>query len=302
MKTRDIMIKGQIIDMVDVTKFLGVHIDACLSWRHHIQNTRNKIAKGLGKICKARKVLQKSTLLTLYNSFILPYLTYCIEIWGMTFKCHIDPLFKLQKKALRLITHSHRLAHTESLLKQLNILTIEKLYVFSVQLFMFKFSNAVLPAVFSDFFVVNADVHDHNTRQHLQYHTPIVHSQQTSRRVRVTGVRAHHIFSSIIGYSCSIGQYKISIKRHLIFHDVCLKWPLDDVIWGLGSMRPVSGARMGNYIPVNYGVWLLIPPLNACFWGRGGGGSIGTSVFGRRFNSVLLIHLLFLPQWKLVFF
>ena len=117
MKTRDIMIKGQIIDMVDVTKFLGVHIDACLSWRHHIQNTRNKIAKGLGIICKARKVLQKSTLLTMYNSFTLPYLTYCIEIWGMTFKCHIDPLFKIQKRALRLITHSHRLAHTESLFK-----------------------------------------------------------------------------------------------------------------------------------------------------------------------------------------
>ena len=134
---------------------------------------------------------------------------------------------------------------------------------------MFKFSNAVLPAVFSDFFVVNADVHDYNTMQRLQYHTPIVHSQQTSRRVRVTGVRAHHILSSIIGYSCSIGQYKKSIKRHLIFHDVCLKWPLDNGIWGLGSLRPVSGARMGNYIPVNYVVWLVIPALNACFWGRG---------------------------------
>ena len=60
-RTHDIMIKGQIIDMVDVTKFLGVHIDACLSWRHHIQNIRNKIAKGLGMICKARKVLQQST-------------------------------------------------------------------------------------------------------------------------------------------------------------------------------------------------------------------------------------------------
>ena len=91
----------------------------------------------------------------------------------MTFKCHIDPLLKIQKKALRLITHSHRLAHTESLFKELNIITIEKLYVFSVQLFMFKLSNAVLPAVFSYFFVVNADVHDYNTRQRLQYHTPI---------------------------------------------------------------------------------------------------------------------------------
>ena len=58
--------------------------------------------------------------------------TYCIEIWGMTFKCHIDPLFKIQKKALRLITHSHRLAHTESLFKELNILTIEVFEVFTL--------------------------------------------------------------------------------------------------------------------------------------------------------------------------
>ena len=165
------MIKGQIIDMVDVTKFLGVHIDACLSWRHHIQNIRNKIAKGLRIICKARKVLQQSTLLTLYNSFILPYLTYCIEIWGMTFKSHLDPLIKIQKRALRLITNSHRLAHTEPLFKELNILTLQKSYVFSVQLLMFKFYSGMLPRVFSDFFVANADVHDHDTRQRHLYHT-----------------------------------------------------------------------------------------------------------------------------------
>ena len=85
MKTRDIMIKGRIID-------------ACPSWCHHIQNTRNKIAKGLGIICKVSKVLHKSTLLTLDISFILPYLTYYIKIWGMTFKCHIDSLLKIQKR------------------------------------------------------------------------------------------------------------------------------------------------------------------------------------------------------------
>ena len=44
-RTHDIMIKGQIIDMVDVTQFLGVHIASCLSWRHHIQNIRTKLLK-----------------------------------------------------------------------------------------------------------------------------------------------------------------------------------------------------------------------------------------------------------------
>ena len=45
MKTRDIVIKDQIIDMVKVTKILGVHVDACLSWRHHIQIPEIRLLK-----------------------------------------------------------------------------------------------------------------------------------------------------------------------------------------------------------------------------------------------------------------
>ena len=46
-------------------------------WLH-----QQKIAKGIGVIIKARKLFDKVTLLSLYNSLILPYLSYCIHIWG----------------------------------------------------------------------------------------------------------------------------------------------------------------------------------------------------------------------------
>ena len=44
------------------------------------QLKKNKVSKGLGIIFKARPVLDQKCLL--YNSFVYPYLIYCIEIWG----------------------------------------------------------------------------------------------------------------------------------------------------------------------------------------------------------------------------
>ena len=41
---------------------------------------------GLGIMSKARKVLKETTLQTLYNSLIYPYLSYCVELWELLVK------------------------------------------------------------------------------------------------------------------------------------------------------------------------------------------------------------------------
>ena len=96
-------------------KYLGVIIDHKLKWCEHISYVKNKVSKGLGIIFKARAVLDQQCLLTLYNSFVCPYLIYCIEIWGTASQIHLQPLFLAQKKVVRIITFSHYLAHTHNL-------------------------------------------------------------------------------------------------------------------------------------------------------------------------------------------
>ena len=54
---------------------------------------RGKLCKSIGIICKARTLLNKSTLVTLYNSFEFPYISYCIEVWGNTFDKYLLPLY-----------------------------------------------------------------------------------------------------------------------------------------------------------------------------------------------------------------
>ena len=70
------------LEKVNSTKFLGVIIDSKISWLSHIQFIKTKISKGIGILCKARKYLTISSLITLYFSFIYPNILYCIETWG----------------------------------------------------------------------------------------------------------------------------------------------------------------------------------------------------------------------------
>ena len=84
-------------DRVKYTKFLGVIIDEKWNWTHHISYIKNKISTGFGIILRARNFFTKSTLLKLYNLFVLPYLIYCVEIWGNASEIHILPIITLKK-------------------------------------------------------------------------------------------------------------------------------------------------------------------------------------------------------------
>ena len=73
------------------TKFLGVIIDYKLNWKKHISYIIGKIAKWIGVITNARKLLDKEILVTLYYTFIYSYLYICVTaiMSGVTRLHHI---------------------------------------------------------------------------------------------------------------------------------------------------------------------------------------------------------------------
>ena len=109
-------------------------------------------------------MLNKRPLTNLYHTFIYPYLIYCVEVWGSAKYVHLSPILFLQKKNIRLITFSKRLAHTEPLFLQLNILPIDKLIQDRIGLFMYKMYNDLHPPTINNMYIKNSDVHNHNTR------------------------------------------------------------------------------------------------------------------------------------------
>ena len=78
-------------------------IDEHLNWASHIRTIKCELACGIGILCKATKVLKSSNLLTLYNSFLLPYICYCIEVRNSACDKYISSLFKYKKGLSRLL-------------------------------------------------------------------------------------------------------------------------------------------------------------------------------------------------------
>ena len=97
----NIHINNTKIDRVNDTKFLGVHIDANLSWSKHLNVIQKKVSKSIGVMSRLKNKLNEETKLTLYSTLILPHLTYCCSIWGNTYKSRLSELIKQQTLCFR---------------------------------------------------------------------------------------------------------------------------------------------------------------------------------------------------------
>lgn len=220
--TEKLLINGQEIELVQFTKFLGIYIDSRLTWGKHIDYIKGKVARSIGILCKARKYLNKTTLMTLYYSFVYPCLSYCAEVWGNTYNSYLDPLFRLQKKSIRIITNSPKFCRTTELFKQCDVLSLRNIYLLSIQMFMYKYYQGILPNIFRAFFALNSTVHSYNTRQLQTYHAPIARLSQTTKFIRYVGVKTHAIFCPDVSYCCSYHCYKKEIRKRLLSHDIVL--------------------------------------------------------------------------------
>ena len=182
-------IDGTAIECVSKTKFLGVIVDDKFSWSDHISVVNNKISKSLGMMYKAKFLLNEKCMLMLYNSLILPYLDYCCEIWGNTYKSNLSKIIVSQKKAIRYIanSHSHK-AHTNPLFHKYKCLKFNDLITYKTSIVMFKANNVLLPPALQKYFVKSSDVHNYNSRNSRNFHTPQVSSKLKSMAISSVGV------------------------------------------------------------------------------------------------------------------
>ena len=219
----DLIIKNESINQDHKTKFLGVIVDEKLTWFEHIQYIKCKIAKGIGIICKARKLLNSKTLCTLYYCFVYPDLNYCVEVWGDTFKTYLQALVKLQKRVLRIISYSKWNASVDHLYKYYNIMQLKKIFFYKVALLMFRVKTSSAPSIFRELFIENRSVHDYFTRQHDKFHVPNAKRNYMQRTIGYRGVIVwNHITSKHITYDRSLLSFKFALRKYVFNDDTLL--------------------------------------------------------------------------------
>ena len=117
----------------DNVKFLELpFLDKHLTWNQHVNNISISIAKGIGILYKVKDYLLEDSFLMIYNTLILPYISYCKIVWGNCHKTKLNHIFLLQKKAVRICTNSTYLSHTNPLLCRLKVFKLHDINTTSV--------------------------------------------------------------------------------------------------------------------------------------------------------------------------
>ena len=159
-------------------------------------------------------------MLTMYYSFIYPYLNYCIHVWGASRKTYLNKVILLQKKAVRIISGADRLAHTELLFRSLAMLNIDKIYSYNVGLMMFKFHHEKLPLILKKFFTKNCAIHSYNTRQKYLLHIPRFDKEVGKRSFRLrAAISWNHLLQNLNSLDIRISTFKTHLKQYLIVHN-----------------------------------------------------------------------------------
>ena len=178
----DLIIENVVINRTNHSKFLGVMVDQHLTFEAHVRYIKGKYAAVLA-LLYGKRMLQEQTLLTIYYLFIYPNFTCCITVWGHTYPTVLDPLIKCKKRAVRIVHGAGKYDYTYPKFQSI-ILNSRKLYMYSVQIFLYKYRQQNLPEIFIDFFTVASTIHEHLTRQNNHYRAPLARCVQRSSALR----------------------------------------------------------------------------------------------------------------------
>ena len=137
----DVLFNGSPIEFSDSCSYLGVLIDNKLVFRNHIDRVVSKISKNTGILYKIRDFLPREARLSYYYSFILPYLTYNVLVWGSTYPVHLNSLIIQHKRTIRTLAGVPYGHHTTGLFYEYKLLKFVDLYKYHVCLYMFSARN-----------------------------------------------------------------------------------------------------------------------------------------------------------------
>ena len=146
-----INICNSVLEREHSTKFLGLNIDEQLTWKSHINKLKAKLSSSIYIINRIKNHLPHKALKDIYYTLIHSHLIYGNTAWGAS--SQIEHLFKIQKKAIRLINRKTFRAHTDPIFKRENVLKIHDLYKLHSALLIYDYKHNKLPISFTNFFM-----------------------------------------------------------------------------------------------------------------------------------------------------
>jgi hypothetical protein len=201
------------LEIVREAKFLGIWFDQRMNGEVHIDKLKKKLSGGVAALIKTRFLLNSKTLRLVYHAFFTSHLVYGVEFYGLNYKNKLDPLLKLQKRALRIVLGIGFRDTLSVHWREITILPVPLLVKYIICLFIFKSINGFY------FNVLDLSVCSRNTRGHYGSKIILTKSSSEGARQTISNMGAtvwNDIPDSIRMMRCGVGTFKRHLKSYFI--------------------------------------------------------------------------------------
>ena len=207
---------NEILKNIENDKVLGVHIDNNLTWTVHTEFIAKKIASNLWLLSKLKEYLSTEHRVQFYKTYIQPHIDYCSTVWGGTSHSNLNRIYRLQKRAVKIILN-YEYNDIASSMNDLKIMNIYERIFLRKAKFMFKISKAITPSYINVMFSLR----------------PINETIQSLRSVNTSSFQIprpqKEIFKQSLIYSGPIIWNNLpdslkNLETVNSFHNNCIKW------------------------------------------------------------------------------
>jgi hypothetical protein len=201
----NIAFRNKKIQELNEVKFLGVMIDNLIMWKKHIELITGKLNKACYIIRRSKQFLNIDTLKMIYFAFFHSIIYYGLIFWGNTY--HSVSIFRLQKRAIRIIVGTGYKDSCRKIFSSLKILPLPSLYIFFVLMFMVNNWGM---------FVINSDMYSTWTRNCSNLHLPSANLSIYQKGTQFIGIK---LFNNLRTYikklSGNINLFKKTLLQFL---------------------------------------------------------------------------------------
>ena len=148
---------------------------------------------------------------------IYPYINYCNIVWASTHQTKLEPLYRLQKRAVRTICCVHPRHSSQPLFSRIGVLSVYQVNHLQIGLFVHGSLGKTLPTFFHNLFGYNSQNHNYLTRSSNLLRPPKARTSQTQFNI---GFRGSKIWNALpVGLhlsELSVYQFKNGLKTLLL--------------------------------------------------------------------------------------
>ena len=160
-----------VFDRTPYIKYLNVWLDEQLMWDTHIAQLTKKVNGLIGILYRKKYLLPMFCRKNIYFALVYSSLIYCIEVYGKARKSVLNPLIVKCNLLLRILQDKPRTHNVKELYKQYDTLPVNLLYKLFILKLMYRvvYCRSCLPNVISNLFIINDNIHSHNTRSRHEF-------------------------------------------------------------------------------------------------------------------------------------